>query len=96
MTKTLTITITIILLCAIAVPACASLYPTVCVVTDLDYENDLVIIEDCTGNLWVFEGIEDWDLGDIVGLIMNDMETPTIEDDEIVMMRYCGYMPEEK
>ena len=60
-------------------------------VVQVDYENDLVVCEDFNGNLWEFEGTEDWMYGDIASLVMNDMGTPEIYDDEIVSARYSGY-----
>lgn len=75
--------------------ASAEIYPAVGVVTDLDYEHDLVIFEDYNQNLWIFEGIEDWDIGDISALLMDDMETESIYDDMILLARYAGFMPEQ-
>ena len=71
--------------------AYADIYPTTVIVRDLDFQHDLVICEDCNGNEWTFEGIEDWDIDDMASMIMYDMETPTIEDDEIIIVRYSGY-----
>lgn len=90
------IMLTLILIALLtAVSACADVYPAVGVVTDLDYENDLVIFEDCNQDLWAIEGIGDWSIGDIGALLMDDMETASIYDDEIVDIRYAGFMPEE-
>ena len=94
MKKLIALTLTLIALLT-AVNACADIYPAVGVVFDLDYENDLVVFEDFNQNLWVVEGIEDWDFGDIGALLMDDMETESIYDDEIVLARYAGFMPEE-
>lgn len=94
MKKLIALTLTLIALLT-AVNACADVYPAVGVVTDLDYENDLVIFEDCNQDLWVIEGIEDWFIGDIGALLMDDMETESIYDDEIVVAHYAGFMPEE-
>lgn len=71
--------------------AYADIYPTTVIIREIDHMNDLVICEDYNGNEWIFEGVEDWDVDDIVSMIMNDMGTETIEDDEIIMMRYSGY-----
>ena len=94
MKKLIALALTMIALLT-AVSACADVYPAVGVVTDLDYENDLVIFEDCNHDLWAMEGIEDWSIGDIGALLMDDMETTSIYDDEIVDIRYAGFMPEE-
>lgn len=77
-----------------AVGAVAELYPAVGVVCELDHENDLIIFEDFNGNLWAMEGIEDWMIGDIGALIMDDAGTKLIYDDVIVMARYVGYVSE--
>ncbi len=39
--------------------ACAEIYPLVAVVVELDTENDLILFEDDTYEIWVMEGIED-------------------------------------
>lgn len=67
-------------------------YPTCGEVVEVDYENDLVVVEDFNGNLWEFEGCEDWLEGDIASMIMNDCGTPEIYDDEIVTVKYSGYV----
>jgi hypothetical protein len=51
-----------------------------------------MILVDFNGNEWMYEGVEDFDCGDIVAAIMEERGTPTIYDDEIVMIRYAGYM----
>lgn len=60
-------------------------------VIQVDYDNNLVVCEDFNGNLWEFEGTEDWMYGDIATLTMNDKGTETIYDDEIVSTVYNGY-----
>ena len=67
-------------------------YPTCGVVVEVNYKNDLVVVEDFNGNLWEFEGCEDWLEGDIASMIMNDCGTPEIYDDEIITVRYSGYV----
>lgn len=68
-------------------------YPKATIVTELDYENDLVIIEDFNGFLWSFEGIEDWIVNDICSLLMYDNGTSeTIFDDIIVDVHYDGWV----
>lgn len=68
-----------------------SLYPTTAIVRKLIPETDEVITEDCNGNIWVFKGVEDWDIDDICSFIMYDNDTPeTIYDDVIVSIKYSG------
>ena len=92
--KKLTAMILTIIALLTTVSACADMYPAVGVVFDIDYENNLVIFEDYTQNLWAIEGIEDWEIGDIGALLMDDMDTESIYDDEIVFVRYAGFMPQ--
>ena len=67
-------------------------YPTCGTVVEIDSKTNLVTIEDFNGNLWVFEGCEDWMEGDICVMIMSDEGTPeTIYDDVIIQIRYCGW-----
>lgn len=65
-------------------------YPAAAVVFEIDRESDTVFAEDYNGNVWAFYGAEDWVCGDVVSLMMCDMGTQTIYDDEIVSVRYAG------
>ena len=67
-------------------------YPACGEVVEINRENGKVVVEDFNGNLWAFEGTEDWMEGDICAMIMSDEGTPeTIYDDVIIQARYCGY-----
>ena len=68
-----------------------STYALTTQVVQVDYENNVVVCQDFNGNLWEFEGTEDWMYGDIASFVMNDMGTPSIYDDEIISARYSGY-----
>ena len=59
-------------------------------VVDFDYERDKVIVMTCDGNLWEYEGIEDWNIGNMCGIMFYNNDTPlTIYDDVIVKLRYA-------
>ena len=98
--KTITIativTIALIISLGCMIPACAesydldSIYPRTAVVTDLDYDEDLVICTDSVGFDWVFEGIEDWSEGDVVSLLMWDADTPDSILDDVILKAYYG------
>ena len=60
---------------------------TTCVI-ELDRENDVVTVEDSTGNRWQFYGVEDWQKDDCASLLMWDNGTDTILDDEVQGARY--------
>lgn len=57
-------------------------------VIDFEEASDLVVAETETGNLYTFYGIEDWQLNDRCVLLMDDMGTENIEDDEIIRTFY--------
>lgn len=66
------------------------LYPLSTTVTEI--KNDTVTVEDSNGNLWSFDGAEDWEINDSCALIMNDNNTKDIRDDTIISTRYQGRM----
>ena len=69
-----------------------SQYALTAVVSKIDTENDAVVCYDAAGNSWVFHGIEDWEVGDVCSMLMNDKGTTEIYDDEIVSVRYGGHV----
>lgn len=66
------------------------LYPLTSTVTEIS--NNTVTVEDSNGNLWSFDGTEDWQVGDCCALIMDDNNTKDIRDDVIISTRYQGRM----
>lgn len=72
--------------------AYASTYPIVFVVAETDEVSDVLVLEDFNGFLWEWEGIEDFFPGDVVAAIMDDLGTDEVFDDEIVSIRYCGWL----
>ena len=86
-----TLILQLLLVVCVACTESAKEYPTCATVVELDRENDEVVVEDFNGNLWAFDGCEDWAEGDICAMIMNDEGTSEIYDDTIVQVRYCGY-----
>ena len=82
-------------LLGVATVSCLFLYNKSCiysrsaVVVGVDYTSDIVTVEDSTGNLWTFDGVEDYDLSDRVSLIVHDNGTDwDIKDDRIIEVRY--------
>ena len=65
-----------------------NLYIMETIVYELDHETDEVVCETETGNLYAFYGIEDWEINDRCILLMDDMGTENIEDDEIIRTYY--------
>ena len=70
------------------------LYALTTVVVNVDYNNDVVTVEDFNGFLWEFEGCEDWYEGDCCAMVMDDMGTDLIFDDEILSTRYNAWILE--
>lgn len=69
-----------------------SCYTTCGIVTSIDDENNIVEITDFNGEIWVYEGVEDYLIGDAVSMLMNNNGTENIYDDIIINIRYCGYI----
>lgn len=86
------IAMVIMIIVSVTIGTYAEQYPTTMIVNELDYNENMVICIDFNGNEWAFEEIEDWCIGDIASMIMDDMGTESIYDDVIIMVRYSGYV----
>lgn len=60
-------------------------------VVKIDKTQDIVTVEDSVGNLWEFYGVEDWEIGDCASMVMDDMGTDRIYDDEVANVRYATW-----
>lgn len=66
----------------------SSLYIRAGRIVGVEYDNDLVIVEDCAGLTWIYEGVEDLSCGDNVAMLMWNKMTPgTIFDDVILQIK---------
>lgn len=74
----------------LALGACEFLYPQTFVVTEIDYDEDVVYMETSTGMIFSFDEVEDFQVGDIVSAIMWNCGTPNITDDAIISYKYSG------
>lgn len=72
------------------------IYPTTAVVSEVNYEENLVSVEDFNGNIWQFTETDDWAVGDICSMIMDSKKTEEIEDDEILSVRYSGFIEQQE
>ena len=68
-----------------------TLYPMTAIITEILENENTVIIKNYNGQEWTFKGVEDWIVGDVCALIMDNQNTPEIKDDVIVEVRYSGY-----
>lgn len=64
------------------------IYPATGIVSEVNYEENLVSVKDFSGNIWQFTETDDWAVGDICSMIMDSKKTEEIEDDEILAVRY--------
>ena len=81
-----------ILLCILFVKCSAETYPATMVVVSVDYDADEVALLDYNGDVWLIFGCEDWSVYDIAAAIMDDHDTATIYDDEVISVRYDGWL----
>ena len=63
-------------------------YPKLGVIVEFDYAEDLVFVADWNGDIWSFEGTEDWTLWDYVNMIFHDNGTPDDIYDDVILMTY--------
>ena len=54
----------------------------------VEIENNLVYLVDWDGNEWIWEGAEDWQIGDYAAATMSTNGTEYIYDDIITDLRY--------
>lgn len=90
--KKIIMAMVIMIIISVTIGTYAEQYPTTMIINELDYDENIVICIDFNGNEWAFEEIEDWCIGDIASMIMDDMGTESIYDDTIIMVRYSGYV----
>lgn len=67
-----------------------NLYPHAAVVVEVDDVGDCVYASDYNDEIWMFYGAEDWMVGDIAAMIIDDCGTPEVAGNKIVSVRYCG------
>lgn len=75
--------------------AYAETYPATMKVIAINPNADVVTMETATGHMYEMAGVEDYLVGDLVSLIMDDKETADITDDEILSARYAGWWIED-
>ena len=92
--RKITATINLLFLLAIGILTTDNrnfLYPTTCIITEIDETKDLVTISTCTGLEYQFYGIEDYDTGDLVSVLFFGGLTEKVTDDVIIFHRYSGW-----
>jgi len=76
----------------LVLPAHAAIYPQTFIVDGINREKGLLILADFNGDEWGYLDVDDFKVGDVVAAIMNDNDTPNIYDDDIITIRYTGYI----
>lgn len=66
-------------------------YPQTTVVTEVNYDENLVTVNCLNGNQFQFTGTEDWMKDDICSMIMFDCFTNKVTDDIILDISYDGW-----
>lgn len=74
--------------CGIAYTQSNNIYSAVFEVAEIDESEDIIYLVDVNGNEWIWDSVEDWQVGDIATATMNTNGTEIIYDDIIVNLRY--------
>lgn len=91
--KRMRILITLLLSVIISAPkGNGNLYAETAIVREIDYATDTVTVECGNGNLLCFSECDDWAEGDICSMLMDSKGTPEVADDEILSVKYSGYV----
>lgn len=84
------------LMTALTTLTLANTYPRAMEIVEIDKANDIAICVDAVGMEWEFTEPEDLEIGDIIICTMYDNGTKdTIIDDEIIDVRWSGYVSTE-
>lgn len=67
------------------------IYSRVGTVCAIDEVRNSVLVVDGVNFKWEFFGVEDWEVGDMVSMIMDDNGTDFIEDDIIIDVTFVGF-----
>ena len=78
-----------IVMCACTNEPEHNVYPRAAFVNEIKLKDDIVVFEDGAGFAWECQTIEDWVVGDVVAMLMDDNGTPnSIYDDYIIAVEY--------
>lgn len=66
-------------------------YPKAMQVIELNYDTNEIVCIDSNNFKWIFLGIEDYEINDLVVCIMDNNCTQEIFDDSILSVQYSGY-----
>ena len=92
MKKLIALTLILVLVSSMAM-AYADVYGMTVMVCDIDEDADLFYAIDFSGyHGHEFDEVEDWMIGDLMALVMDDMGTEDVCDDEVISYQYSGWV----
>lgn len=91
--KTLLVLLGLLIGTSVAIPYTKDrfgrLYPQAARVVDI--QQDEIYLRDGAGNIWRWQGAEDWEVGDGAAMIMsNNGTSKDVHDDIIIAIKYSG------
>lgn len=70
----------------------ATAYAVTAFVSDIDTDAGTITFEDADGNLWTVDSGEEWEIGDVATILLEDGGTPDKpEDDTIIFVEQSGF-----
>lgn len=66
------------------------------IVTQVSTTSDLVVFQTQNGNLFSFYGADDYEVNDMVSVIMDSNGTDEVKDDRVINAKYSGYLTNEQ
>ena len=63
----------------------------ICGLVVRESHDDIVVVEDCTGNLYLLDENDGWGVGDFAVALMSTNGTEDPRDDEILLMKPFGF-----
>lgn len=76
----------VLLMCASVLLTVSSIYPRYGHIRAVEYDTDLVFIEDRAGQMWIWKGVEDLECGDDIAMLMFNRLTPNTIFDDIILV----------
>lgn len=70
----------------------AEILPQLYIVAEVNHADDCFTISDFNGNMLEMPGAEDWMVGDMAAAIVDNHGTGMPADDQILEIRYCGWL----
>lgn len=69
-----------------------NIYPETAIIQEANIDTDIVTVETLSGNRFEFYGVEDYQAGDVISMIMDSNKTEAVTDDIILSVKYSGYI----